>query len=887
MNAGEGKTIAAAFPAVMHAVLGQSVHVITANDYLAFRDSSLLAPVYRSLGLSVDAVLSHMIDDERREAYAQHIVYGTMREFGFDFLRDNLKLSPTERVQGPLEEAIVDEADHALIDEARTPMIIAGDAVVTRRAYARVKNSVTKLIVLQDDLVQGLAIQLAQTDPASKDSLLLLAKLLLAQPDNELLRRRLAEHPKNYKRVQSLIYQDGAGYPGDALTSELFYMVDPEQRFVTLTERGQIFLERHLGAFFDAQDLEEELASVRSNSDLPLAERRKVTSRLTRQLSLRYNMGNQVYQMLRAYLLLKKDVDYLVTEDSIVLIDRYTGRPRPDSRYQEGLQQAIEAKEAVTVNHDGEVRAQISVQGFASQYRMIAGMTGTASSAVDEFHQRYSLDVTVIPTTRPFVRRDFGYRVYTTQREKLAAIAEEVAFFQRVGRPVLVGTLTIEQSAEMSRLLTEHGVVHRLLNAVNCQEEAQIVKEAGTFGAVTVATNMAGRGTDIILDPDLNYRITGKYLDLVRQLLAENVSQVALRCYTKEEADLLWAEISRSDVYCITRERRSGWEELVVTSRVPSVESQQAASRSCCLDFGLGLYVIGTEFNESPRIDLQLKGRSGRQGEFGWSRQFLSLEDKLLVLRGDAIPDSTWFENRDSSGRVYFEGKEVDQRLERFQKNVDHEGEVQRSLVQDYAGVIDSLTHSYYRDRRQVMGSDDLFQRCVGFAGEKATGLAEQYFSGCSFDDYGLQFSRLAEELAEDFGIDCSDLWGLGLDQLPNELGRLLLAKLYLEASQLSGKGFTDLARLLLLQTGDELWKDHICELHELMLNTQLFNHGHKPAVADYVIQSSRAWQAFQQRVIDLFLARLLTFPIVDAAGSLPQPAAKVELVEDAALILV
>ena len=886
MTAGEGKTIAAVFPAVMHTVLGRPVHIITSNDYLASRDCGLLAPVYRSMGSRVDAVLSHMIDDERREAYAQQVVYGTMREFGFDFLRDNLKMSATEQVQGALEVAIVDEADHALIDEARTPMIIAGDPVVTRRAYARVKNCVTKLISLQKDLVQVLVTQFAQAEPKSNVFLQLLAKLLLAQPENQLLREQLSRHPGHYKRALSLIYQEGSDYPGDPLTAELFYAVDPERRFVTLTEKGQALLETNLGSFFDGKDLERELALVSSKSDLSLADRRGETYRLTRQLSFRYNLGNQVYQMLRAYLLLVKDVDYLVTEDSIVLIDRYTGRPRPDSRYQEGLQQAIEAKEGVAVNHDGEVQAQISVQGFAGQYRRLAGMTGTARSVADEFRKKYALDVTVIPTTRPLLRRDFPARVYATQSEKLAAIAEEVTFCQRVGRPVLVGTWTVEQSAEMSRLLTDHGVIHRLLNAVTSHEEAQIVREAGAFGAVTVATNMAGRGTDIILDPDLNRRIAAEYLDLVRQLLAGNVSQVALRCYTKEEADFLWAEASGSGSYSVTRKRCGEWEELVVRSKVSPEGCLQADAPGCCLDFGMGLYVIATEFNESPRIDLQLRGRSGRQGEFGWARRFLSLEDRPLSWQVEAELGSSCAGKTDPSGRIYYEGKEVDQRLDRLQKRLDREGEVQRGLVQDYAGVTDSLTNAYYRARRRMMESSDLIPSCMEFAREKGIRLAEKYFAESIADDYGLQFRRLSEELEEDSGLNCSNLWGLGLDQLPDELGSLLVTKLGLRASSLGRKEFSDLARLLWLQTGDELWKDHICEQQEMMLNAQLSNHGHNSAVADYVIQSYGALQGFQRRVTDLFLSRVLTFPIVEPSDSLPKPAAKVDLVEDAALIL-
>ena len=886
MTAGEGKTIAAVFPAVMQTVLGRSVHIITSNDYLASRDSRLLAPVYRSLGISVDAVLSHMIDDERSEAYAQQVVYGAMREFGFDFLRDNLKMSPNGQVQGPLEVAIVDEADHALIDEARTPLIIAGDPVVTRRAYARVKNCIEKLISLQEDLVHGLATQLDQAEPKSKGFPQLLAKLLLAQPENPSLRKQLSQHSGHYKRALSLVDQEGSDYSVETLTTDLFYAVDPERRFVTLTEKGQALMETDLGSFFDGNDLERELALVETSSELSLAGRRGRTHRLTRQLSLRYNLGNQVYQMLRAQLLLEKDVDYLVTEKNIVLIDRYTGRPRPDSRYQEGLQQAIEAKEGVTVNHDGEAQAQISVQGFAAQYRWLAGMTGTASSVVDEFRQKYALDVTVVPTSRPLLRQDFPSRVYATQCEKLAAIAEEVAFCQRVGRPVLVGTWTVEQSAEMSRLLTDHEVVHKLLNAVTSHEEAQIVQEAGAFGAVTVATNMAGRGTDIILDPSLNCRIIGKYLDLVHQLLGGDASRVALRCYSKGEADLLWAALSGFGNYSVTRNMGAEWEELVVRSQGAYEGRFPADSPSCWLDFGLGLYVIGTEFNESPRIDLQLRGRSGRQGEFGWTRRFLSLEDRPLSWQAETELVSSCVGKTDPSGRVYFEGKEVEQRLDRLQTRLDRESEVQRSLVQDYAGVTDSLTNAYYRARRLMMKSSDPLASCVDFAREKGTRLAQKYFAESIVDDYGLQFRRLAEELEEDFGLNCSHLWGMGLDELPDELGSLLVTKLGLRASRLGRKGFADLARLLWLQTGDELWRDHICEQQEMMLNAHLSDHGHKAAVADYVIQSYQAWQAFQSRVSELFLAKVLTFPIIEAGDLLPKQAAKVELVEDATLIL-
>ena len=887
MSAGEGKTIAAAFPTVLHAILGRSVHIITANDYLASRDSSLLTPVYQSLGLSVDAVLGHMWDEERKVAYKRQIVFGTMREFGFDFLRDNLKTSAAERVQRPLEVAIVDEADHALIDEASTPMIISGDGAGNRRQFTRVKNAVTELISLQGEVVRRLEAQVNQAAPGTEDVLPLWSQLLLAQPDHDIMRRRLSESPQLYGRIQSTVYPDGSDYPDESLTAELFYTVDPQERFVALTGLGQNFLETQLGAFFDAHDLELELATVTGNQDMALTKRRKVISRITRQLSLRYNLGNQVYQMLRSCLLLKRDVDYLVTEGSILLIDRYTGRPRPDSRYREGLQPAIEAKEGVRVNPEGEAVAQISVQGFATQYEVLAGMTGTASPAAAEFRQNYSLEVEVIPTSRPLLRRDFGCRIYLAQADKLAAIVDEVNRCQRVGRPVLVGTRTVQQSIEISQLLTEHSVTHNLLNAVTCHEEAKIVQTAGAFGAVTVATNMAGRGTDIMLEPDLDGRITAEYLQQVHQLLSQGVTPVVLRCYTVQEANCLWSALSGSGHFALTRHRKDGYQEVAVALRRSLAMPTGDYGRGHHLDYGLGLYVIGTEVNESPRIDLQLKGRAGRQGQFGWCRTFLSLEDQMLVYHRNSELGPHNTKKVDSSGRVYFEGKQVEQQRGRIQEDFDRENELGRGLVLDYTRIADYQTDRYYSIRRDVMEAGSLFENCHRFAQETGLRIRERYFPRYTFDDYGLQFARVLEEMQEDYAVDCTDLRGVGLDQFGEELSNLLVDRLAHLQSQLGPLGFTELGRLLLLQTGDELWQEHIAGLQDLVLIARLFHdHGHKSAVADCAIQSDQAWDEFQERVTDLFLSRLLTWS-PDEIEHLPTPpAAGVKLIEDVAMIL-
>ena len=885
LNSGEGKTIAAAFPAVLHAVSGNSVHIITANDYLAARDSELLAPVYESLGLTVDVVLRYLSDEERRDAYTKQIVYGTIREFGFDFLRDNLKNSLDERVQQSLEVAIVDEVDHALIDEATTPMIIAGEPTGTRRAFAKVKKAVEQLIALQNQVARRLEDQLQGSDRNPTGLYSLLARLLLAQPDNSALRQQFVASPQCYKRVQALIDRDNADYLDSLLTADLLYVIDPKGSFVTLTEKGQDFLETRLGQFFNAQSIEREISSIAENKCMPLAERRKAISRLTRKLSRHYNLSNQVYQLLRAYLLLKKNVDYLVTEDSIVLIDRYTGRPRPDSRYQQGLQAALEAKEGVTVHPDCEVLAKLSVRGFVSQYRRIAGMTGTALGARDEFLRIYGLGVAVVPPNQPSMRVDLGHKIYATRQDKLSAIVDEVIFCQQVGRPVLVGTLTVEQSEDISHLLTKHGVRHNLLNAVNSHEEAQIVKEAGTPGAVTVATNMAGRGTDILLEPNSSSVIAGRYRDLVYQLLSQGFGCIVLNCHKKEEADILWSVLSSSGLFSLNREKDRDLEKLVVTSR----KGQSTDGRTVCLDFGLGLYVIGTELNHSDRIDLQLKGRSGRQGEFGLSRTFLSMEDQSFICQENVTSYPPIARRMDTSGRTYFEGNDVDRQIKSTKEIVGIEGEARRCLIQDYASVLDSQALLYYRTRLGVMESPSIRDQCMAFARERARYIMAQYFPEDILSDYGLRFDSMVQELQEDYQIDCSSLRGCELDWLAEEIGNLFVAGLEQIESRIGEKGFAELAKLLLLRTGDELWRDHSCELQELMLSIQQGAHNHHAALSEYTIRAFKEWRSFRERVIRIFLSTLMTFPMSDTAT---QPVVKGQLLEgdlaeDIALVLV
>ena len=862
MNAGEGKTVAAAFPAVFSAA-GRAVHIATANDYLAARDCELLAPVYRSLGLSVDNVLSSMVDAERRYAYEQQIVYAPLREFGFDWLRDNLKTDPAEQVQGGRDTLIIDEVDQALIDEARTPLIIAGAPRLNRQTLDRANQAIAELTQRQADLAGEYLARLGKESPGGKSYARLLGQALLAQPDNARLRHLTAAQPRAYRQALAALYPDGTDYPDPALAADLYCLVDPEQRFVTLTARGLAFLESRLGPFYDAGA---------DHAAVPLS----------RQDVRRVNLANQVYQLLRAYLLLKKDGDYIVAEDGIILLDRVTGRPRPDSRYQEGLHPALEAKERVAVHPDGPALAQISVQGLAQGYRHLSGMTGTAADAAAEFQQLYSREVIVLPAARPLRRQDWPSRVYNGQEEQLAAIADTVRQCQRIGQPVLVGVQTVAQSALVSRHLSEQGIDHRLLNAITSAAEAEILRQAGAAGAVTVATNMAGRGADIILDPALNQRLIANVVSLIRQRLDKENRSIAVQC-PAAETDLLTAALAADSGLTYARRdmNRAEFTELLV-SRADFPPPAPAVSPES-LEFGLGLYVLSAAFSPAARIAWQLKGRSGRQGQFGATRFILSWDDPLLAYQGHRRPDFAQCQKTDAAGRVYVEGQAVERYLYRLQESAETDAAARRSIQQDYAAIADAHTAAYYQTRQRLMTAADSAAAARALIPAAAARLAARHFPAGDTADYPRRFTQLAKELQEWYGIDAAPEYGLALDELPAAIVDLIVDRLTARQAVLGIPRFAELARLLRLQSGDELWKDYQGGLQALSVSSRLGGYGQKSAVADYIIHAAAAWRQFQGEGADLFLARLCAFPLADLAM---ERAPALELDERAAALL-
>ena len=510
-------------------------------------------------------------------------------------------------------------------------------------------------------------------------------------------------------------------------------------------------------------------------------------------------------------------------------------------------------------------------------------MTGTALECLDEFEREYGLKVVAVDPSKPSNRVDYGARLYPTRRAKLAAIVDEVKTCKRVGRPVLVGTLTIEQSEELSGLLSERGIEHDLLNAVTNTAEAEIIKKAGSFGAVTIATNMAGRGTDIVLEPRVDRRVIEEYVKLVLDLLDSHVGQVELGCGTLEEAVLLRKALGARNGLTTVRDD-AGASPYATVLAVFKRPGGPSADRKVRLEFGLGLYVLGTEKNQASRVDRQLRGRSGRQGAFGASRFILSLEDRFLQFRGDNCSCMSDRPRVDAGRRTFHEGPRLERHLAWVQRQSESDEEVGRNLSHQYRRVLEAQSTAYYRGRREVIEAGSFHNECRGSVEGWAERFVGRYFPESWPYEYAEHFDTMAEELWLDLGIDCHELYGTGLDRLAAEVGRLVAAGLEDACAQLGDIRFARLEKLLFLHTADELWRDHLASLEESALSVSLGHFSLKGALAEFGLRSFEAYERFNAKVIDALLPRLLTFPLEDAGEDEGE---KISLSEDALAILV
>ncbi len=721
MKTGEGKTLVATLPAYLNALSGEGVHIVTVNDYLAKRDSEWMGKIYRFMGLKVGLIIHEKTNEERKEAYAADITFGTNNEMGFDYLRDNMVMYAEQRVQRGHSFAIVDEVDSILIDEARTPLIISGMGEASTELYRLTNDFVRRLKMVK-------------------------VKELDSKTDAE-----------------EIVAEEG----GD-------YLVDEKAKTATLTKSGIAKAE----AAFNIENLQD-----------------------AENLTLQHHIN----QALKAHGTMQRDVDYVVKDGQVLIVDEFTGRIMLGRRYSEGLHQAIEAKEGVKVEHESKTLATITFQNYFRLYKKLSGMTGTAMTESDEFREIYSLDVVEIPTNKPLQRKDNDDVLYKTEEAKFNAIVDVITEAHEKGQPVLVGTVNIEKSEKLSKFLKKKGIKHEVLNAKFHEKEAEIVAQAGKFGAVTIATNMAGRGTDIILggNPEFMAKAQMKKMDFDDELIAEATG---------------FADTDNDDII----NARNTFRQLEAEFKKQTSEEAEKVREAG------GLYIIGTERHESRRIDNQLRGRAGRQGDPGESRFFLSAEDDLLRLfAGDRFYNT--LDAFKSIGDMPIEAKLFTSTIESAQRKVEGNNFAIRRNVLKYDDVMNKQREVIYGQRNQVLDGEDisaLIQKMiVDTIAESVDFYCPEKVSIDEWNKAGL-LTKYAWLIKEE------DIDGV---KKTNEIAETLLNKaqdIYDSRTEEYGiEAIKEIERVGLLRNVDMRWMDHIDAMDQLKRSMNLMGYGQKDPV--------------------------------------------------------
>ena len=720
MKTGEGKTLVATMPVYLNALGGKGVHVITVNDYLASRDADWMGKIYNFLGLSVGKVLSEERGaDTKQAAYAADVTYGTNNEFGFDYLRDNMKFRSEDFVQRGHNYAIVDEVDSILVDEARTPLIISGPANTNVERYY---------------IVDGV-IPLLQAD--------------------------------------------------------IDYTVDEKSRAVNLTDSGVDRVEERLGItnIYDSQNME---------------------------------VLHHVNQSLRAHTIFKRDRDYVVQENKVVIVDEHTGRLMSGRRWSDGLHQAVEAKEKLEVEAESQTYASITFQNYFRMYTKLGGMTGTAVTEEEEFQQIYNLDVTVVPTNVPITRDDVDDIVYKTQSEKYMAVLDDIAECNERGQPVLVGTVSVEKSEIVSRLLRHRGIDHEVLNARNHSREADIVAEAGRLKAVTISTNMAGRGTDIKLGGDPEF--------------------LARRTVTPE-ADLEAYEVALAEV-----------------------KSETDPEKQKVLDAG-GLRIIGTERHESRRVDNQLRGRAGRQGDAGSSRFFLSLEDDLLRIFGsDEIVG--WMERMGLEDDEPIEHRWITRSIENAQKKVEGHNFNMRKNLLEYDDIMNLQRRAVYSMRRQALEGEDTRAMLI----QAVQGLVDDTMAECvsaAVHPEVWDVKKLRERMGSVFGLDLEsyadeDFRDMAEQEIRGMLTEQATGAYEKHEQELGEEAMRQIERMLLLQHTDQFWKDHLLAMDRLREGIGLRGYGQRNPLLEYKKEGTNMYMLMTSLRDEAVVSQLLRMELAE-----------------------
>ena len=765
MKTGEGKTLAATLPLYLNALEGRGVHLVTVNDYLAKRDAEWMGAIYRALGLSVGVIVHGMDDAERKEAYACDITYGTNNEFGFDYLRDNMKFEVQDFVQREFRYTIVDEVDSILIDEARTPLIISGPMEHSEnKIFEEVKPLVMQLRQKQSAIVRSLlkdVRQLLDGDQLDDNTIETLLKIKRGDPKNPVYLDIVAQNQalkKQIDRTESMLRSQKI-LP--ELDEDLYCTIDEQSNAVELTEKGIELLSNKGSDDFMIPDMDDESHNIRQMENLSDVEK----DQQLREVEARYMRTSELIhatqQLIKGYWLFEKDVQYVIKDNQIVIVDEFTGRMMPGRRWSDGLHQAVEAKEGVKVAGENQTLATVTFQNFFRMYEKLAGMTGTADTEAAEFNNIYKLEVVVIPTNKEMARVNFPDVIYKTEREKFKAAVDEIKALYHRGQPVLVGTISIEKSEMLSKMLKRAGVPHSVLNAKHHEKEAEIITNAGQTKTVTISTNMAGRGTDIVL--------------------GEGVRE---------------------------------------------------------LD---GLHILGTERHESRRVDNQLRGRSGRQGDPGTSRFYLSLEDDLLRIFGsDKI--SSIMERMGMEEGEPIEHNLISRGIENAQKKVEARNFDMRKHLLDYDDVMNKHREIIYALRKSILEGKNFQEIIEDMIDQKIESIVEQWIDPKAYPEdwnmkelnnsiswlFGFPSNMGPEEMGQEaFGA-------LKTEDLPEMIKERTLSE-YREREKLFGKEDLErLERYLILQIIDDKWVAHLLAMDHMKEGIGLRGYGQLDPLKEY-----------------------------------------------------
>ncbi len=756
MATGEGKTLVATMPLYLNALPGRGVHLVTVNDYLALRDSEWMGKVYEFLGLTVGCIQAHMDPTQRRKQYACDITYGTNNEFGFDYLRDNMVISSEDLVHREFYYAIVDEVDSVLIDEARTPLIISGPVHSEEHKFAEMKPRVERLVNAQKNFVTKIVAEAERylTEGKEEEAGVQILRAYRGLPKHSRLTKVLSE-PANKKLMQQteIEYLREQSRRMHEIDDELYYAIDERDHSINLSEKGRELLAGSSNDkdFFILPDVGTEIALIESDPALPPQQKQQKKDELNLLYAEKSDRIHTVTQLLRAYSLYEKDDEYVVSDDGkVMIVDEFTGRLLPGRRYSDGLHQAIEAKEGVKVERDMQTLATITLQNYFRLYKKLAGMTGTAETEASEFFDIYKLDVVVIPTNKEMIREDRDDVIYKTKREKYNAVIQEIEGMRKINRPVLVGTTSVEVSETLSRMLKRAGITHNVLNAKQHQRESEIVTHAGLPGAVTIATNMAGRGTDIKLGPGI----------------------------------------------------------------------AQAG----------GLHIIGTERHEARRIDRQLRGRSGRQGDPGSSQFYLSLEDDLMRLFGSDRIAGIMERLGLKEGDV-IQHPMITSSVSRAQKKVEENNFAIRKRLLEYDNVMNQQREVIYSRRRHALLGERLREDILEMLDESISKLVDKYYEGGEIE---LLKEALRTNLLVDVTITPDQWQKSGKDGLHQMLFQVAVDFYKRKEERIGAEELSMMEKMVSLQVIDEKWRDHLREMDDLKEGIHLRAYGQKDPIVEY-----------------------------------------------------